>query len=412
MVGPQKSNSPRWLPREPDLIDAWAHRFSAGAAEKGPTKRHAVIEEFADLIAENPIVRMYVTKMIAQVPHRKQYRDHHLKSVDQMLQLMNALLTHAPEFDKTALVGCPLNAILDWSMGTSAGFAAFRYPPVNAMLKKIMGVWCAFLNSEASLCVLNDSPSGWKCAEAQALTRIWECEHDPNHPTWGFTSWNDFFTRRFKSGARPVAAIDNNSVIVSACESMPYKIARHIEWQDEFWLKAQPYSVRDMLANDASAQDFVGGTVYQAFLSPFNYHRWHSPVDGTIRKAINVEGTYFSEAECEGEDPAGPNRSQGYITHVATRAIIHIEADNPKIGHMVVLPVGMAEVSSCVIDARIKPGARVKKGDELGYFQYGGSTHCLIFRPGAIAAFAKGVIPTEPDPPVVLLNSHLATASH
>jgi phosphatidylserine decarboxylase len=411
--GPRTARIGRWLPHEPDAIDAWAHGFARKVAAKGPVKLHPVIEEFADLIAQDAIVRMYVTSMIAEVPKSKRYREHHLKSVEQMLALINALLTHAPEFDTTALVGCPLNAILDWSMGTPAGFAAFRHPPINAMLKKIMSAWCQFLSSEASLYVLNDGPNGWKCAEAQRLTRMEEFEHNPAHPSWGFSSWNDFFTRRFKPGRRPIAHANDDRVVVSACESTPYRIAKHVKRQDAFWIKGQPYSVQDMLANDPAAGDFVGGTIYQAYLNPFNYHRWHSPVSGTILKAVQVDGTYFSEAECEGEDPAGPNNSQAYITHVAARAIIHIKADDPKIGPMVVMPVGMAEVSSCVIDPKIKAGARVAKGAELVHFQYGGSTHCLIFRPGAIEAFASDALPEpeNPDAPLKLVNSYLATAA-
>ncbi len=87
-----------------------------------------------------------------------------------------------------------------------------------------------------------------------------------------------------------------------------------------------------MLANDESAGQFVGGTVYQAFLSATNYHRWHSPVAGTIVRAFVQQGTYYSEADSEGADAAEPLYSQSYLAHVATRAIILIEADNPVIG--------------------------------------------------------------------------------
>ena len=127
----------------------------------------------------------------------------------------------------------------------------------------------------------------------------------------GFKSWNDFF----------------NKVIVNACESAPYNIVhkRH----DKFWIKAQPYSLQDMLANDDSVGEFEGGTVYQAFLSALNYHRWHSPVSGKIVKAFVKEGTYYSETDSEGEDPAGPNNSQGYITQVATRAPISFRPTIP-----------------------------------------------------------------------------------
>ncbi len=123
--------------------------------------------------------------------------------------------------------------------------------------------------------------------------------------------------------------------------------------QDDFWVKGQPYSLADMLAGDPAVEHFVG-VVFQAFLSAFNYHRWHSPVSGTILNARTIEGTYFSEAESEGEDPIGPNNSQAYLAHVAAR--------DPAIGQMVVMPIGMGEISSCVIDQRIKAGARGARG--------------------------------------------------
>lgn len=400
-----------WLPTEPEALQAWLHDFKA-RADAHKAKRHPAIQEFADLIEREPILRMYFTSMIGQVPRTSKYRTRHLESVEQMLNLMNAVLTYVPEFEDSAYVGCPLTAILDWCMGTPAGFAAFRHPAVNAMLRKIIGVWCDYLTSAGSLHVINDSPRGWKSEAAQKRVGMVEFVHDANDAHWGFKSWNDFFTRRFRPGARPVAAPSDNKVIVSPCESRPYRITRDVQRQDTFWIKGQPYSLADMLAGDQTVDAFVGGIVYQAFLSAFNYHRWHSPVSGTILGARVVEGTYFSEAESEGEDPIGPNHSQAYLAHVAARAIIHIKADEPEIGDMVVIPVGMGEISSCVINHGIRSGARVAKGDEIGYFQYGGSTVCCVFRPGAISAFAMAALP-EPDhphPPLVHVNDFLARA--
>ena len=70
-------------------------------------------------------------------------------------------------------------------------------------------------------------------------------------------------------------------------------------------------------------------------------------------------------------------------------------------------------VSSCIIHSNIKPSYHVTKGEELGHFQYGGSTHCVVFRPGAIAEFALAAIPQPHDPkaPLVLVRSKLATAN-
>ena len=153
-----------------------------------------------------------------------------------------------------------------------------------------------------------------------------------------------------------------------------------------------------MLANDNSVDQFVGGTVYQAFLGARNYHRWHSPVAGTIMRAFVQEGTYHSEADSEGADAVEPRNSQSYLAHVAARAVILIEADDPVIGLLAFVPVGMSEVSSCMIDSKVAPGYHVGKGEELGYFRYGGSTHCLVLRPGAIAEFALAAIVLQRHP--------------
>jgi len=403
-----------WLPSDQGALEAWLAGLSNKVEIAEPTEFHPVIVEFRELIASDPIVRMYMEQMIAEVPKNKRYRRRHLRSVEQMLTLLNAVLTQGPEYDTTALVGAPFDAILDWAAGTPAGFAAFRNDAINAMFKKILDVWCEFLSGPDSLYVLNDGPSGWKSPAAAEAIAIDQFQHDPQDEHWGFGSWNDFFTRRFKEGERPVADPDDDKVIVSACESTPYAISSDAKKHDKFWLKGQPYSLQDMLANDEAVDQFVGGTVYQAFLSALNYHRWHSPVSGTIEKAFVKNGTYFSGADIEGEDPATPDNSQGYIAHVATRALFLLEADDPGIGLMCFMPIGMAEISSCVIDPGLTPGSHVQKGQELGYFQYGGSTYCLIFRPGVIKDFAIGAIPqpiSSPDAPLVLVNSRLATAN-
>ncbi len=124
-------------------------------------------------------------------------------------------------------------------------------------------------------------------------------------------------------------------------------------------------------------------------------------------KAYLVDGTYYSDAESEGEDPGGLNDSQGYISAVAARAVIVIDCDDAAIGEVACVFIGMAEVSSCMIEAL--PGQRVRKGDELGYFQYGGSSMCLIFRPGVIESFVVKP-PFSDEQPPINVNAHLATA--
>ena len=402
-----------WLPASQEALEAWLTGHRQRVEAKGQDiELHSAVADFQHLIASDPVVGMYVSRMIEQVPKTRSYSKRHLEDPDQLLRLINEVLTMAPEFGDEN-VTLPLGAILDWAMGTPAGFAAFRDPKINAVLKTILTAWCNYLNSPESLYVLNDSPSGWTSDAARQAIGIEQYRHDPADPHWGFTSWNDFFTRRFRDGARPVAAPNDDNVIVAACESTPFSIRTDVKRRDEFWLKTQPYSLQDMLANDEVVEEFVGGTVYQAFLSATNYHRWHSPVAGTIVRALLIEGTYYSEADSLGSDVVLQSHSQGYLSHVAARAVFIIRADNPAIGVVGFVPVGMSEVSSCVIHPSIEPGHHVAKGEELGHFQFGGSTHCLVFGPGVIGDFAITAIPQphDPDAPLVLVRSRLATVA-
>lgn len=401
-----------WLPRDQDDLEKWIDGRIEKLGEPSRPYRHPVVEEFAQLIETDAVVRMYVTRMIEQVPKTRQYRERHLSSVTQLLQLIDDVLEIAPEFSEGSMVTTPLTGILDWTMATTAGMAAYRDPRINAIIKKILDAWAEFLNSPESLYVLNDSPQGWMSPAARDVIGIDQFQHDPDDEHWGFTSWNDFFTRRLREGARPVADPDDDSVIVSACESTPYRISRNVARRSEFWLKGQMYSLQDMLANDDAVGEFVGGTVYQGFLSALNYHRWHSPVAGRIVRAYVQPGTYFSEDDAEGAEAVEAMASQGYLAHVAARAIILIEADNPTIGLIAVIPVGMVEVSSCLISDDIVPGHHVEKGDELGCFQFGGSTECVVFRPGAVAEFSLEALPQPSDehPSIVKVRSKLAVA--
>jgi len=377
--------------------------------ENEPKPLHPVIQEFKDMIEGNTRVYLLFSSMFQEIPSKKPYnndptghkqlRDHH-----HMLQLLNHLLTEAPSWNdkshRVGMVGLPINAILDWPIGTPSGWAAFLDPDVNKMIKKVLNAWGEFLTSPDSAAVLDSSESGWFSEtgtnELTAVANIGKTTYkfeemfhcDPSKPHHGFKSWDDFFTRRFREEVRPVASPDDENVIANACESMPYNYAYDVKYRDQFWVKGQPYSVCDMLGHDKLAEQFVGGTVYQAFLSALSYHRWHAPISGTVKKTYIIEGTYYSEPLFEGLgqpgradiDMGGETTGQGYLTATATRAVIFFEADNAKIGLMAFLGVGMSEVSTC--DTIVKEGQHVNKGDEIGMFHFGGSTHCLMFRKG------------------------------
>jgi phosphatidylserine decarboxylase len=401
-----------WLPSDQKVLNAWL-ATTTEVAEKKTAPFHPVILEFQQLIESDPVMLMYFTQMFEQQPAfapPAESGDIKIRNYHELLRILDHVLSSAPEFSTVGMVACPVNAILDFPMITPAGLAAFLGPKLNRVLKKVLAAWAAFLDSPASLYVLNETPTGWLSPAALRVINMQEYVHDAQAAFYGFKSWNDFFIRRFKPGARPVADPHNPKVIVTACESAPFAIARDVKAQDKFWIKSQPYSLKHML-DGCFVDEFVGGTVYQAFLSAENYHRWHSPVSGAVKMIRHVEGAYYAEAASEGFDALGPNNSQGYIAHVNTRALIFIDADEPAIGLVCFVAVGMVEVSSCVVG--LKEGQHVKKGEEIGFFQFGGSTHCLVFRRGAVAEFALHAIPqgeNGANSPIVKVNSLLAIA--
>ena len=376
--------------------------------DKNAKELHPVLQEFKALIENNTRIYLLFCSMFEQVPNKKPYsrdptgRHRQVRDYDHMLHLLNHILTTAPSWNdkshRVGLVGLPINALLDWPMGTPSGFACFLDPEVNAMFKKVLNAWGEFLHSPASAEVFGNDADSWFSQDGidslTATANLGKTSHkfedmficDSSAKHHGFKSWDDFFTRLFRDDIRPVAAPDNPAIIANACESKPYHIAHDVKARDKFWLKGQPYSVVDMLAHNSLASQFVGGTIYQAFLSALSYHRWHSPVRGTVVKAYVCDGTYFSEplfedfSAAHGANMKGESVSQSYLTATATRAIIFIEVDSAAVGLMAVVAVGMAEVSTC--DITVKQGQHVDKGEQIGMFHFGGSTHCLLFRKG------------------------------
>lgn len=381
-----------WLPQDHRILRSWLDETVAAVDAKPPQQMHASVEALQKTVEDDTRLRMLFDSMFAELPVKKPYFSdpvghHQVRDFKHMCQVINHLLTAAPSWSHkehgVGLVGLPFNAMFDWPMATSSGWSIFLDPTVNKHLKEILNAWGDYLKSPESAKSLSVSSDGWFGPEGvQDLTAVAnsaaETKHrfedmficDPSKAHHGYSSWDDFFTRRFRDGVRPVAAPERDDVIANSCESQPYRVATDVAAHAKFWVKGQPYSVLDMLARDELAEQFVGGTIYQAFLSALSYHRWHSPVSGRIVKTYVAQGTYFSEPLFSGmNNPHGPDvlgqgTGQAYISAVATRCFIYIQADNPDIGLMCVMPIGMVEVSTC--DITVREGQRVQKGDQLG----------------------------------------------
>ena len=378
--------------------------------QAGHYKLHPVVQSFKEAIQGSAELTMHFTQMFMETPGKFK-TPNVVKDYHHMLQLFNHALTKAPEYKENRFAVFPIAAILFRAMGTVSGFAAFLNPIVNYHIKNIFNTWSKFLESSESCYVLTSD--GWFSAKAlEAMGGNFEADFvcDPNKPHYGYTSWDNFFIRKLQPNARPVAYPDDKKVIVNPCEAAPFRVESNITKHDKFWIKGTPYNIKFMLAHDPLADKFVGGTVYQSCLDYTNYHRWHSPVDGKIIKAFVEDGTYYSLPLIYGDaNLTTPRESQGYFANVNTRAVIFIEADNPYIGLLCFLAVGMVEVSSCEIT--VNEGQKVQKGQEMGMFHYGGSTFCLIFRPGVELVFdfhggTPGIVADN-----ILVNAKIASVA-
>ncbi|KAI0750816.1 Phophatidylserine decarboxylase-domain-containing protein [Daedaleopsis nitida] len=408
-----------WLPQDHRVLQGWLAKRVAMVdqrREQGSTEDDwdDSIKALKALIEGDPVIYMGFHQMFEQVPTKPPYDNDptgkpQIRDYLVMLDMLNDIITsYAPDFEQNDLVGFPINAILDWPMGTPAGYQMFTTKAVNDRFKAILDVWVKYLISEKSCSVLNDSESGWFGAPAMTamgttaddFDKLYIC--DKTKPYWNFTSWDDFFTRLFVPGVRPVN-FPQDDIVTSACESTVVFRRTGVKERDAFWIKEQPYSLADMLNyNQTYIPQFVGGSIHQAFLSATKYHRWHSPVNGTIVHVENVPGTYYAESPVMGFDPAAPNDSQAFICTMAARANIYIQANEP-VGLMCFMAVGMAEVSSC--EVTVQEGQKVVKGDELGMFHFGGSTHCLIFRPDVNVSW---IASDNPDGASFWLNAPVA----
>jgi len=372
---------PGILPHQRSSLNKWLRslRDDARSGKILAKPYHESVQKLADLLKSDPGIHMHVERMIAQVPAQYRAAD----TVDDLLAILNAILHKAPRFSDPSHF--PLSALFVYMMDTPAGSYLFTHKAFNSAIRNVLQEWTQFLDSKDSAYVLNKN-SGW-LSKASFLENDLNSFVIPNAKDshGGFKSFNAFFHREIKPELRPVAAPNNKKTIVSANDGTVYNIAHKVKRTDKFWIKSQPYSLAHMLDHSPYVDRFVGGIVFQTFLSGHDYHRWHSPIDGVVREARVVNGFMFSELSSEGFDKDAGILSQGYEASVNTRGLVFIESDDPAIGMMVVIPIGITEISSITIG--VKAGQRVKKGEEIGFFSYGGSSMALVFQPNAIHSF-------------------------
>lgn len=219
-----------------------------------------------------------------------------------------------------------------------------------------------------------------------------------------FASFDDFFTRTLKDDARPIDASPN--AIVSPADGRLDAMGS-IDERSTFFVKGRDYRVAELVGSEEEAARYAGGVGCVVYLSPRDYHRVHSPVDGTIREIRSLPGDYF------------PVNSIG-LNHVGNLFAINrrvaIAIDTPRstgLGRVTVVMVAaivVGRITVTAIDAHDVPlgthalDVKVSRGDEIGIFHLG-STAVVFVEASAHARFTA-------HEGAVRLGERIALATH
>lgn len=239
---------------------------------------------------------------------------------------------------------------------TPQALALVREAPLAPWLNRFAQARGAFLDSEASA----------------AMVAHWAGHrliHMPDYlvPEEGFRSFNEFFTRRVKPEARPIAAAGDPEVLVSPADCEVQE-ALALDPEARLAVKGKSLSLGQLLPGDPYAEVFRGGEAMVLFLDVQDYHRFHAPAAGKIVHDVKFGGLCFGCDDYPG---------QFFTEH--HRGFYVLETGFGPVG---MVTVGIATVSS--VNHTSAAGEMVGKGDELGHFAYGGSAILLLFTPGQV----------------------------
>ncbi|MEX0961620.1 MAG: archaetidylserine decarboxylase [Simkaniaceae bacterium] len=197
-----------------------------------------------------------------------------------------------------------------------------------------------------------------------------------------FHSFNEFFIRKLKKKARPLAS----SPLVMPADGR-YLFYQKIESRDSIEVKGQKFSLAELLQDRKEAERYQGGSMIIARLCPTDYHRFHFPCSGFVGKPRLINGPLFSV------NPLALNQKISYLSE-NKRYITPIQ--NSEIGRVLYVEVGATFVGS--VHQTYPFETEQKKGAEKGYFEFGGSCLILLFEPDRIimdedlrSASAKGL---------------------
>jgi len=219
----------------------------------------------------------------------------------------------------------------------------------------------------------------------------------PNSPS-GWQTWNQLFARELNPGLRPIDSPTDNSIICSPADctyraTYPIGEDNHIRSNDDCNEKVTTRikrthdigNIANLLDKSQYGNTFIKGTFVHYFLGPYSYHRFHAPVAGVVKECFPVSGLAFLNVKITDGQFDAPDDSEDGYEFAQARGIITIDTSNSPygdIGIVTIIPVGMSQVSSVSMIAT--EGSCLQKGDEFGFFQFGGSDIIMLFQEGVV----------------------------
>lgn len=220
-------------------------------------------------------------------------------------------------------------------------------------------------------------------------------------PKGGYKSFNEFFSRKLNlaRNPRPIHARDDDSVLTCTADAVIDLIRSDLTLETNIEVKGRHLNVTQLLNSSAFAREFIGGTALSAILTPDAYHHYHAPVSGEIVESADIPGIY--NGIMDGQHwfnrlqniDIGESEMDYCIFEEFHRSYFVIKT--AKYGYVAVIPVGLNTISRMrpsIVNHQstmVPPGSppvQVRKGDELGYFQFGGSLNILLFQKGVFSA--------------------------
>jgi len=193
-----------------------------------------------------------------------------------------------------------------------------------------------------------------------------------------YRSFDAFFTRSLRDGVRPIA----DAKLVSPCDGIVSSFGP-IDEGARLFVKGCAYEVGDLLGTSAPCRDYVGGQFAIIYLSPRDYHRVHSPIDGTLLSIRATPGEYYPVnawgQRCVPQLLVQNRRVAFFMKTRDEIPITLVMVGALIVGKITANALGDRDVESGAHD--LGPGIALRKGDEVGAFHLG-STVVLLTAPG------------------------------